>query len=162
KFVKGAKEKNEIRAPQSNEIFSVMEKFPEYGFNRSHSAAYSGVAYRTAYLKANSPPEYMASVLTHNMNNIEKVSCFMDDCKTQNSRLLGRDVSESAMYFDVNKEGKIRFGMGAIKGTGEAAVEAIIQERNEKGPYKDVFDFAERVNLRSVNKKTFETLALSG
>ncbi|MFL5728355.1 MAG: DNA polymerase III subunit alpha, partial [Cytophagaceae bacterium] len=162
KFVKGAKEKHNVEKEKAEEVFSIMEKFAEYGFNRSHSAAYSVVAYQTAYLKANYPAEYMASVLTHNMSNIDKVSFFMDECKRQNIQVLGPDINESGMYFEVNKEGKIRFGLGAIKGTGEAAVESIISERNENGPYKNFFNFAERVNLRTVNKKTFECLAYAG
>src|SRR5690606_41082394 len=113
---------------------AIMEKFAAYGFNRSHSAAYSVVAYQTAYLKAHYPAEYMASVLTHNKNNIEKVTFFMDECKRSGIKVLGPDVNESNLFFDVNKEQQIRFGMGAIKGTGEAAVEAIIKERNENGP----------------------------
>lgn len=137
-----------------------MEKFAAYGFNRSHSAAYSVVAYQTAYLKAHYPSEYMASVLTHNQNNIDKITFFLDECRKQNIPVLGPHINESSMYFDVNKEGKIRFGLGAIKGTGEAAVEAIISERDEHGSFKDIFDFAERINLRAVNKKTFESLAM--
>jgi DNA polymerase III subunit alpha len=162
KFVDGAQTVNDIGADKANDIFNVMEKFAEYGFNRSHSAAYSVVAYQTAYLKANYPAEYMAAVLTHSMNNIEKISFFMDECNRQKIPLLGPDVNESALYFDVNKEGKIRFGMAAIKGAGEAAVEAIISERDENGPYSDIFNFVERVNLRTVNKKTFESLAQAG
>ncbi|MGZ5281108.1 MAG: DNA polymerase III subunit alpha [Bacteroidia bacterium] len=162
KFVKGAKEIHNIEKEKANDIFDVMEKFAEYGFNRSHSAAYSVVAYQTAYLKANYPAEYMASVLTHNMGNIEKITFFMDECRKQDIPVLGPDVNESALYFDVNKEGKIRFGLGAIKGSGEAAVEAIITEREETGAYKDIFEFAGRINLRSVNKKTWESLAQAG
>jgi DNA polymerase III subunit alpha len=162
KFVKGAKEKHNVEKEKAEEVFSIMEKFAEYGFNRSHSAAYSVVAYQTAYLKANYPAEYMASVLTHNMSNIDKVSFFMDECKRQNIQVLGPDINESGMYFEVNKDGKIRFGLGAIKGTGAAAVESIISERNENGPYKNFFNFSERVNLRTVNKKTFECLAYAG
>jgi DNA polymerase-3 subunit alpha len=162
KFVKGAKELNNISEDKANEIFDIMEKFAEYGFNRSHSAAYSLVAYQTGYLKANYPAEYMASVLTHNMSNIDKVSFFMDECKRQNIQVLGPDINESGMYFDVNSESKIRFGLGAIKGTGEAAVDSIIQERNLNGAFRNIFDFAERINLRTVNKKTFESLALGG
>ena len=161
-FVKGAKEKHNIDKKKAEEVFAVMEKFAAYGFNRSHSAAYSVVAYQTAYLKAHYPAEYMASVLTHNKNNIEKVTFFMDECKRQGIKVLGPDVNESNLFFDVNKEGQIRFGMGAIKGTGEAAVEAIINERNKKGAYKSIFDFAERIDLRSVNKRTFESLAMAG
>lgn len=161
-FVKGAKEKHGIDKKKAEEVFSIMEKFAAYGFNRSHSAAYSVVAYQTAYLKAHYPAEYMASVLTHNKNNIEKVTFFMDECKRQDIKVLGPDVNESNLLFDVNKEGQIRFGMGAIKGTGEAAVDAIILERDNSGPYKNIFDFAERVDLRAVNKRTFESLAMAG
>jgi len=162
KFIKGSKEKHDVDKDKAEEVFAIMEKFAEYGFNRSHSAAYSVVAYQTAYLKANYPAEYMASVLTHNMGNIDKVSFFMDECKRQNIQVLGPDVNESGMHFDVNSEGKIRFGLGAIKGSGEAAVESIISERNENGPYTSIFDFVQRVNLRTVNKKTFECLAYGG
>lgn len=162
KFVQGAKELHNIPEDKANDVFNIMEKFAEYGFNRSHSAAYSVVAYQTAYLKANYPAEYMASVLTHNMSNIDKVSFFMDECKRQNIPVLGPDINESNLYFDVNKEGKIRFGLGAIKGTGEAAVESIISERDQNGPYSDIFNLAQRVNLRTVNKKTFECLAQAG
>ena len=162
KFVKGAGEINNIDSGKANEIFNVMEKFAEYGFNRSHSAAYSVVAYQTAYLKANYTAEYMASVLTHNMSNIDKISYFMDECRWQNVPVLGPDVNESNLYFDVNKQGKIRFGMAAIKGTGESAVEAIVSEREANGPFDSVYNFAERVSLRAVNKKTFESLAQSG
>ena len=162
KFVKGAKELHNIAEEKANDIFNIMEKFAEYGFNRSHSAAYSVVAYQTAYLKAHYPAEYMSAVLTHNMGNIDKVSFFMDECKRQNIPVLGPDINESNLFFDVNKEGKIRFGLGAIKGSGEAAVEAIISERNTNGPFTDIFNFAQRVSLRTVNKKTFECLAQAG
>jgi DNA polymerase III subunit alpha len=161
-FVKGAQEKHGIDPKKAEDVFSVMEKFAQYGFNRSHSAAYSVVAYQTAYLKAHYPAEYMASVLTHNQNNIEKITFFMDECLRQGIKVLGPNVNQSGVYFEVNKEGEILFGLGAIKGTGEAAVEAIISERDKKGPFKSIFNFAERVNLRAVNKKTFESLALSG
>jgi DNA polymerase-3 subunit alpha len=162
KFVKGAKEIHSIPEKKAEEVFDVMEKFAEYGFNRSHSAAYSVVAYQTAYLKANYPAEYMASVLTHWMGNIEKITFFMDECRKQNIPVLGPDVNESSRFFNVNKEGKIRFGLGAIKGTGDAAVDNIIEERAKEGPFKDIFEFARRVNLRAVNKRTFESLAYSG
>lgn len=162
KFVDGAKKLHNIPAKKAEDVFDVMEKFAEYGFNRSHSAAYSVVAYQTAYLKANYPAEYMASVLTHWMGNIEKITFFMDECRKQNIPVLGPDVNESARFFDVNKQGKIRFGMGAVKGTGDAAVENIIEERKTIGFYKDIFDVARRVNLRAVNKRTFESLAYAG
>ncbi len=161
-FIKGAKEKNNIDEKISTEIFSMMEKFAQYGFNRSHSAAYSIIAYQTAYLKAHYPSEYMASVLTHNQNDINKISYFMDECKHQHINVLGPDINESSKVFDVNKNGHIRFGLAAIKGSGEAAVSSIIEEKAENGPFEDIFDFIERVNLRKVNKKTLESLALAG
>ncbi|MCU0439859.1 MAG: DNA polymerase III subunit alpha [Raineya sp.] len=162
KFVKGAKEINSIDEKKSNEIFDIMERFAEYGFNRSHSAAYSVVAYQTAYLKANYPSEYMASVLTHSMGNIEKITFFLAECKKQSLDVLGPDINESYATFDVNKQGKIRFGLGAIKGAGEVAVANMIEERDNNGEFKSIFDFAERVTLQSVNKKTFESLAQAG
>lgn len=161
-FVAGAEKMHGIEKEKAEEIFGIMEKFAQYGFNRSHSAAYSVVAYQTAYLKAHYPAEYMASVLTHNQSNIDKITFFLDECRHQGLTVLGPDINESNIHFDVNKEGQIRFGMGAIKGSGEAAVESIIGERDENGPFEDVYDFASRVNLRSVNKKTFEALALAG
>ncbi|WP_317195364.1 DNA polymerase III subunit alpha [Rufibacter roseolus] len=162
KFVAGAKEIHNIPAKHASEVFDVMEKFAQYGFNRSHSAAYSVVAYQTGYLKAHYPAEYMAAVLTHNMNDIKKVTFFIEEARKQQIQVLGPDVNESIHQFNVNQQGQIRFGMGAVKGTGEAAVEAIIEEREKNGPYTDIFDFAKRVNLRAVNKKTFESLAQAG
>ncbi|MGD1841449.1 MAG: DNA polymerase III subunit alpha, partial [Thermonemataceae bacterium] len=161
-FVKGAKEKNDIDADTANEIFDIMQRFAEYGFNRSHSAAYSVVAYQTAYLKANYPAEYMAAVLTHNMNNIEKITFFLAACKRSGLEVLGPDVNESNIGFTVNQQGNIRFGLAAIKGAGEAAVSEIIRERQAEGAYKDIFDFTKRINLGAVNKKTFESLAQAG
>jgi len=162
KFVAGAKEKHNINKDKAEDVFSIMEKFAEYGFNRSHSAAYSVVAYQTAYLKANYPAEYMASVLTHNMSNIDKISFFMEECKKMGIDVLGPDINESNTFFDVNSSGKIRFGLGAIKGTGDAAVDSIIQEREDNGAFSNIFEFAKRINLRAVNKKTFEALAYAG
>ncbi len=161
-FIEGAKKKHNISRQKAQEIFDIMARFAAYGFNRSHSAAYSVVAYQTAFLKANYPAEYMASVLTHNQSNIDKITFFMDECKRQNIKVLGPHINESGLNFEVNQDDQIRFGLGAIKGTGEAAVEAIISERNEAGPYPDLFEFSKRVNLRTVNKKTFESLAMAG
>ncbi|VAW29092.1 DNA polymerase III alpha subunit, partial [hydrothermal vent metagenome] len=161
-FVAGAKKLHNIDKQKAEDVFAVMEKFAAYGFNRSHSAAYSVVAYQTAYLKAHYPAEYMASVLTHNQNNIDKITFFLEECKKQNISVLGPHINESNMNFSVNKVGEIRFGLGAIKGTGDAAVDAIIIERDKNGSYTTIFDFAERVNLRAVNKKTFESLAMGG
>ncbi len=146
----------------AEKIWHDWESFAEYAFNKSHSTCYSIVAYQTAYLKANYPAEYMASVLTHNQSNIEKVTFFMEECRNLGIKVLGPHINESGLGFEVNPQGEIRFGLGAIKGTGEAAVQAIISEREKNGPYKDIFDFAERVNLRAVNKKTFESLAMAG
>ena len=146
----------------AEKIWKDWEAFAAYAFNKSHSTCYSIVAYQTAYLKAHYPAEYMASVLTHNQSNIDKVTFFMEECRNLGVKVLGPHVNESGVGFEVNKNGEIRFGLGAIKGTGEAAVQAIIQEREQNGPFKDIFDFALRVNLRAVNKKTFECLAMAG
>ncbi|MBH8558183.1 DNA polymerase III subunit alpha [Hymenobacter negativus] len=162
KFIEGAKNIHGIVAKKANEVFDVMEKFAEYGFNRSHSAAYSVVAYQTGYLKANYPAEYMAAVLTNNMGDIKKVTFFIEEARKQGVPVLGPDVNESLLKFNVNQEGAIRFGMGAVKGAGELAVESMVQEREKAGEYSDIFDFAKRVNLRTVNKKTFESLAQAG
>ena len=162
KFIEGSKNLHDIPAKKANEVFDVMEKFAEYGFNRSHSAAYSVVAYQTGYLKANYPAEYMAAVLTNNMGDIKKVTFFIEEARKQGVPVLGPDVNESLLKFNVNQEGAIRFGMGAVKGAGELAVESMVQEREKTGNYSDIFDFAKRVNLRTVNKKTFESLAQAG
>ncbi|HSZ24346.1 MAG TPA: DNA polymerase III subunit alpha, partial [Cytophagaceae bacterium] len=161
KFIEGAKINNHP-VEKLEKIWTDWEAFAQYAFNKSHSTCYAFVAFQTAWLKAHYPAEYMASVLTHNMSNIDKVAFFMDECKKAGLTVLGPDVNESSMNFDVNKEGKIRFGLGAIKGAGEAAIAAIISERNENGVYTDVFNLAQRVNLRTMNKKTFECFALSG
>ncbi len=166
-FVKGAKKTNDIDEKVVLEIFSMMEKFAQYGFNRAHSAAYSIVSYQTAYLKTNYPAEFMAAVLTHNQNDITKISFFMDECRKQNIKVLGPHINESSTSFDVNTNNKdkshiIRFGLAAIKGTGDAAVSAIIEERSLNGKYKDILDFIERINLRKVNKKTMESLCKAG
>ena len=160
-FVEGALKKN-IEKEKAEEIFGTMERFAEYGFNRSHSAAYSVIAYQTAYLKAHYPAEYMAAVLTHNLNDIKKITFFIDESKRQNIDVLGPDVNESAFNFTVTREGTIRFGLGAIKGVGEAAVTAIIAEREEGGPFVSIFDMAKRVTLQAVNKSCFEALAKAG
>ena len=161
KFLAGC-EKNGVAVEKAEKIWSDWEAFASYAFNKSHSTCYSIVAYHTAYLKANYPAEYMSAVLTHNQSAIDKVGFFMEECRSVGLKVLGPHVNESFTDFQVNKEGAIRFGLGAIKGTGEAAVAAIIEEREENGPYKDIFDFAERTFQKSVNKKTFECLAMSG
>ncbi|MEQ8363434.1 MAG: DNA polymerase III subunit alpha [Cyclobacteriaceae bacterium] len=146
----------------AEKIWKDWEAFAQYAFNKSHSTCYSLVAYQTAYLKANYPADYMAAVLTHSQNNLDKVTFFIEECRKQNIEVLGPHINESGVFFEVNKNGEIRFGLGAIKGAGEAAVESIIKERESKGHFKDIFEFATRVNQRSVNKKTLECLALSG
>jgi DNA polymerase III subunit alpha len=160
-FVEGAAKK-EIEKEKAVEIYGIMEKFAEYGFNRSHSAAYSVIAYQTAYLKANFTAEYMAAVLTHNLNDIKKITFFIDECRRQGISVLGPDVNESQMNFTVNQKGEIRFGMAAIKGVGEAAVKSIVDEKLENGPFRNIVDFSKRINLKSVNRRCFEALAMAG
>ena len=138
KFMEGCG-KNGHDLKVADKVWTDWEAFASYAFNKSHSTCYAFVAFQTAFLKAHHPAEYMASVLTHNMSNIDKISFFMDECKKIGLTVLGPDINESSMTFDVNKEGKIRFGLGAIKGAGEAAIAAIISEREENGPYTDLF-----------------------
>ncbi|MCI0750685.1 MAG: DNA polymerase III subunit alpha [Flammeovirgaceae bacterium] len=161
KFIESCK-KNGLPQNICEKIWTDWEAFAQYAFNKSHSTCYSLVAYHTAYLKANYPAEYMAAVLTHSQSNLDSVTYFIEECRNLGIKVLGPHVNESGIYFEVNKQGEIRFGLGAIKGAGDAAVEAIIQERNSKGPFTDIFDFAERLSQRAANKKTFECLALSG
>ncbi|MGF1637205.1 MAG: DNA polymerase III subunit alpha [Cyclobacteriaceae bacterium] len=161
KFLEGCSNNGHDIA-KAEKIWKDWEAFAAYAFNKSHSTCYSVVAFQTAYLKANYPAEYMASVLTHNLNQIDKVTFFMEECRHLGIKVLGPSVNNSGVAFSVDSEGQIRFGLGAIKGTGDAAVQAIIAERTENGPFKNLFDFSSRVNLRAVNKKTFEVLAMSG
>ena len=161
KFIEGCKKNGHDQAI-CEKVWVDWEAFAQYAFNKSHSTCYSLIAYHTAYLKANYPAEYMAAVLTHSQNNLENVTFFIEECRNQGIRVLGPHVNESGVYFEVNKDGEIRFGLGAIKGAGDAAVEAIIQEREANGNFEDIFQFAKRLSQRSVNKKTFECLALSG
>jgi DNA polymerase-3 subunit alpha len=138
------------------------EAFASYAFNKSHSTCYALVAYQTAYLKAHYPAEYMASVLSNNMNDIKSVTFFMEECKRAGIPVLGPDVNESQYKFTVNKKGAIRFGLGAIKGVGSKPVDSILTERAENGFYKSIFDMATRVDLRACNKRVFEGLVLGG
>ena len=149
-------------AVKLEKIWKDWEAFASYAFNKSHSTCYAWIAYQTAFLKANYPAEYMASVLSNNMNDIKQVSFFMEECKRMGVPVLGPDVNESQYLFTVNKDGAIRFGLGAIKGLGSGPVEAIIAERNENGPFATIFDLAKRINLRLCNKKAFESLAYAG
>ncbi|MCI5057112.1 MAG: OB-fold nucleic acid binding domain-containing protein, partial [Flavobacteriales bacterium] len=138
------------------------EAFAAYAFNKSHSTCYSFVAFQTAYLKANYPAEYMAAVLTNNMNDIKKVTFFMEECRRSGVEVLGPDINESYRKFAVNDKGQVRFGLGAIKGIGGAAVDSIVNERKENGKYHSIFDVVKRVDLRSANKKAFENLTYAG
>ncbi|WP_136667739.1 DNA polymerase III subunit alpha [Flavobacterium sp. H122] len=144
-----------------DKIWTDWEAFASYAFNKSHSTCYAWVAYQTAYLKAHYPAEYMAAVLSNNMNDIKQVSFFMEECKRMGLAVLGPDVNESYYKFTVNENYAVRFGMGAIKGVGEGAVNTIVENRKD-GKYKSIFDLAKRIDLRSANKKAFENLALSG
>lgn len=160
-FTEGA-EKKGVPKEKAAEIFGIMQEFAKYGFNRSHSAAYSVVAFQTAYLKANYPAEFMAAVLSRNFSDIKKIKVYMDECRRMGLAVLGPDVNESFLRFTVNKKGEIRFGLAAVKGVGAGAVEEMIRERNANGTFHNIYDFVERVNLKSVNKKVMESLALSG
>ncbi len=159
-FVKGATEKGHP-ADKLEKIWTDWEAFAQYAFNKSHSTCYAYVAYQTAYLKAHYPSEYMAAVL-NNAGNIEKITFFMEECKRMGIDCFGPDVNESKKGFSVNKKGHIRFGLGGLKGVGEAAVESIIEEREKNGPYVSIYDMIKRVNQRTVNKKTLESLVYAG
>lgn len=160
KFVEQAAEKGHNPA-MLEKIWKDWEAFASYAFNKSHSTCYAWVAYQTAYLKAHYPAEYMAAVLSNNMNDIKQVTFFMEECKRMGLQVLGPDVNESYYKFTVNDSGAVRFGMGAIKGVGAGAVDTIVANRKE-APYKSIFDLAKRIDLRAANKKAFENLALAG
>jgi DNA polymerase-3 subunit alpha len=159
-FIKGATDKK-LPADTLEKIWTDWEAFAQYAFNKSHSTCYAYVAYQTAYLKAHYPADYMAAVL-NNAGSIDKITFFMEECKRMGIKVLGPDINESLKGFAVNKKGEIRFGLGGLKGVGEAAVESIIEERLKNGPFKTVFDLVKRVNQRTVNKKTMESLAYAG
>ena len=159
-FIEGATGKGHPK-DKLEKIWTDWEAFAQYAFNKSHSTCYAFVAYQTAYLKAHYPSEYMAAVLNH-AGSIDKITFFMEECKRMGLTVLGPDINESNNGFAVNKKGEIRFGFSGLKGVGEAAIENIVEERNKHGQYKDIFDLVKRVNLRSVNKKSMESLAYSG
>ena len=161
KFIEGGK-KNGHDPEILDKIWSDWEKFASYAFNKSHATCYSWVAYQTAYLKANFPSQFMAAVMSRSLDNITEIRKLMDECKAMGISTLGPDVNESRHKFSVNFESNIRFGMAAIKGVGESAVQAIIEEREKNGPFTSVFDFFERVNLSQCNKKNIENLILAG
>lgn len=160
-FIEGCA-KNGHDVEKVEKIWKDWEAFASYAFNKSHSTCYAYLAFQTAYLKAHYPAEYMAAVLTHNMSDIKKVTFFMEECRRMRMAVLGPSVNESELKFTVNEKGEIRFGLGAIKGVGENAVESIVSVRKENGPYKSIFDFTKRIDLRAANKKTMENLALGG
>ena len=161
KFIEGGK-KNGHDPKVLENIWSDWEDFASYAFNKSHAACYSWVAYQTAYLKANYPAEFMAAIMSRRRDQITEITKLMDECKQMGIATLGPDVNESYQKFGVNHNGEIRFGLAAIKGMGDGVAQAIIDEREKNGLYKDIYDFVERVNFAQVNRKAFEALALSG
>ena len=161
KFIEGAK-KNGHDPKICEKIWGDWEAFASYAFNKSHSTCDAYVSYQTAYLKAHYPAEFMAALLSRNLSDIKKISFFMDECKRMGLSVLGPDVNHSKIRFSVDEGGNVRFGLAAIKGVGESAVQNIIDTRKEGGPFKSVYDFVERVNLQTVNKKTLENLVLGG
>jgi DNA polymerase-3 subunit alpha len=161
KFIAGIK-MNGFDEDLANKIWTDWEAFAGYAFNKSHSTCYAVVSYRMAYLKAHYPAEFMAAVLSRHLSEIKKITFFIDECKHLQIPVLGPDVNESDLHFVVNKKGGIRFGMAAIKGIGESAVNAVIEERDTNGPFRSIFDFAKRINLRAVNKRAMEALAKAG
>lgn len=161
KFITGGKA-NGYKDATLEKIWKDWEKFASYAFNKSHATCYSWIAYQTAYLKANYPSEYMAAVLSRNRSNIKDVTKAIDECKAMGIQVLGPDINESFLKFGINKKGDIRFGLAAIKGVGESAVENILEEREKRGAFKDIFDFVERINLSVCNKKAIDSLALAG
>ena len=161
KFIDGGKA-NGHDPKVLEKIWTDWEKFASYAFNKSHAACYSWVAYQTGYLKAHYPAEYMAAVMSRNVNNIAEVTKLMDECKSMGIPTKGPDINESFLKFSANHKGEIRFGLAGIKGMGSAAAAAMISEREQNGPYKSIFDVVERVNLSACNRKAFESMALSG
>lgn len=161
KFIAGGKS-NGHDEKVLEKIWADWEKFASYAFNKSHATCYSWVAYQTAYVKAHYPSEYMATVLSRNLDDIKQVTAYMTECKNMGIVVLGPDVNESQIKFSTNKKGDIRFGLAAIKGVGEAASESIIRERKENGPYKDIYNFMERINYSVVNRKCLENIAFAG
>ncbi|MBQ6204155.1 MAG: DNA polymerase III subunit alpha [Prevotella sp.] len=161
KFIEGGKA-NGHDPKVLEKIWADWEKFASYAFNKSHAACYSWVAYQTGYLKAHYPAEYMAAVMSRNMNNISEVTKLMDECKSMGIPTKGPDINESWQRFSANHKGEIRFGLAGIKGMGAAAADAMISEREKNGPYKSIFDVVERVNLSACNRRAFESMVLSG
>ena len=161
KFVKQATEKG--HDPEKLEkVWTDWEAFASYAFNKSHSTCYAWIAYQTAYLKAHYPAEYMAAVLSNNMNDIKSVSFFMQECQRMGLKVLGPDINESYYKFAVNPKGEVRFGMGGMKGVGEGPVKSMIEHRKKEGPFVSIFDMVRRVSLKDCNKRVLESLAKGG
>ena len=155
-------EKNGHDKKVLNKIWEDWKKFASYAFNKSHATCYSWVAYQTAYLKANYPSEYMAAVLSSNLNDVDKLSKYMDECRAMGIEVLGPNINESYKNFSATKDGRIRFGLAGIKGVGTSCVDSIVEERDKNGAYKDIFDFVQRINQGSCNRKALESMALAG
>ena len=155
-------EKNGHDKKVLNKIWEDWKKFASYAFNKSHATCYSWVAYQTAYLKANYPSEYMAAVLSSNLNDVDKLSKYMDECRSMGIEVLGPNINESYKNFSATKDGRIRFGLAGIKGVGVSCVDAIVEERDKNGNYKDIFDFVQRINQGACNRKALESMALAG
>ena len=155
-------EKNGHDKKVLNKIWEDWKKFASYAFNKSHATCYSWVAYQTAYLKANYPSEYMAAVLSSNLNDVEKLSKYMDECRSMGIEVLGPNINESFRSFSATKDGRIRFGLAGIKGVGVSCVDSIVEERDKNGPFKDIFDFVQRINQGACNRKALESMALAG
>ena len=160
-FITGCR-KNGYEESIVNKIWTDWESFAQYAFNKSHSTCYARIAYQTGYLKANYPAEFMAAVLSRNINDIKKITVLMEETRRMGLEVLGPDVNESLLQFTVNPQGNIRFGLGAIKGMGENAALHLIENREENGPFADIYDLAERVNTNTVNRKMLEVMVVSG
>ncbi len=152
----------QVSSDLANQIFDLMEKFAGYGFNKSHSASYALIAYQTAWLKAHYPAAFMAAVLSSDMDKTEKIIIFLDECQAMKLQVSSPDINTSHYNFRVVDEQHILYGLGAIKGVGEAAIESIIESRNENGPYKNLYDFCQRIDLRKVNRRVLEALIKAG
>ncbi len=161
KFLEGAKAKGHDPAV-CDKIWKDWEAFASYAFNKSHSTCYAYVSYQTGYLKAHFPSEFMAALLSRNLSDIKNLTLYMQECKRMNIQVLGPDVNASLHKFSSDKQGNVRFGLAAIKGVGEAAVNSIVEERRRNGPFKDIYDFMERINFQTINRKTLEGLANAG
>ena len=155
-------EKNGYDKKTLSKIWEDWKRFAEYAFNKSHATCYSWVAYQTAYLKANYPSEYMAAVLSSNLNDVDKLSKYMDECRAMGIEVLGPNINESYKNFSATKDGSIRFGLAGIKGVGVGCVDSIVEERDKNGPFKDIFDFVQRIDQRACNRKALESMALAG